>query len=87
MNSTAVYKIKFQNTKQILKSVVFLYIINIFSEKKKEIDPIYSSIKNNKILRNKFNWGEKLTLWKLQDTDEKNKREISRKVSCQYYHQ
>ena len=40
----------------------------------KEIDPIYNSIKNNKILRNKFNQGgERYLLGKLQDIEGKKK--------------
>ena len=35
----------------IQKSVVFLYTNNELSEKNKENNPIYDSIKNNKILR------------------------------------
>jgi len=41
----------------------------------KEIDLIYNSIENTKILRNKFNQGaERSLLWKLQDMDENDQR-------------
>ena len=51
---------------------MFTYTINKLSEKLED-NLIYNCIKKNKIPRNKFNQGgERLVLWKLQDTDERN---------------
>ena len=57
---------------QYTKSIMFTYTINKLSEKLED-NLIYNCIKKNKIPRNKFNQGgERLALWKLQDTDERN---------------
>ena len=45
------------------KSVVFLYTNNKLSEKEVFKNPVYNRIKNNKILRNKFNQGGEKSLY------------------------
>ena len=60
------YEINIQNHNSFYK-LTTIYL------KKNESNSIYNNIKNNKILRNKFNQrSESFLLWKLQETDETN---------------
>ena len=66
--------VKLQDITLTYKNLNNFYTLTMSFMRNKEIDPIYNSIKNNKILRNKFNQGgERYLLGKLQDIEGKKK--------------